>query len=226
MTKEDIHKGHRERLKNRFLRNGLKDFEHHNILELLLFFGISMRDTNDIAHRLIREFGDIASVFDAPYEELCKVKGVGPNAATLIKLLPEISNVYLDNANKKKKVYDSFENIGEFLLPKFVGHTKEVVYVICLDGNLHIKNCTLLCEGTATSANIDIKKIVELSIRHNCHNIVISHNHPQGLPIPSAEDVRTTEHLIKALRMLGITLLDHIIVARGEFSSIALLENL
>jgi DNA repair protein RadC len=220
MIKSSLHSGHRERIKNRFIRNGLKDFDHHSILEMILFFGIPQKDTNEIAHTLLKEFGSISCVFDAPYEELCKVKGVGTHIATLIKLFPCVSSVYLDDKNREQKAFNSYDCIGEYLIPKFVGHTNEVVYIICLDGNLHIKCCELLCEGTAVKANIDIKKIMKFVIKHNCDNVVIAHNHPQGLPMPSSEDVATTEYLTQALKMVGVNLLDHIIVARGEYTSI------
>lgn len=217
--------GHRDRLKNRFLSHGLENFEQHNILELLLFFGVKMRDTNETARRLLQEFGTLSNVIDAKYEHLCQIKGVGPNAATLIKLIPALSKIYLEDRNKQNKSYNSFDKIGEFLLPKFVGLNHEVIYILCLDGNLHIKNCTLLCEGTASLAIVNIKKIVEIAIKHNCDNIVVAHNHPQGLAVPSQADIATTEHLIKALKMVGITLLDHIIVARGEYTSISIMEQ-
>ena len=89
-----IHSGHRSRLRQRFLKQGIEGFEPHNILEILLFYGIPYRDTNDIAHKLIDKFGSLEGVFDADIKELTKIDGIGENSATLIKLVPQISKYY------------------------------------------------------------------------------------------------------------------------------------
>ena len=90
----NLHEGHRQRLKERFIKNGLSDFEDHNVLELLLFYSVPRSDTNELGHKLLKKFGSLSNVFDAPVDELCKVEGIGLHSATLIKLIPELCNLY------------------------------------------------------------------------------------------------------------------------------------
>lgn len=213
--------GHRKRLKNRFLSEGLDNFEHHNVLELLLFFSIPRIDTNKIAHNLIDNFGSISNVFDAPYEEILKVDGIGENTAILLKMIPEMSRVYLSEQSNFKNLVNTPEKIGQYLLPKFVGRNEEVVYLVCLDNACNVLSCNLLFEGTVNTANINVRKIAETAIKYNAPNIVLSHNHPKGLALPSNEDLVTTEMVIQSLKPLGINVLDHIIVSRGDFISFA-----
>ncbi len=218
---KDTHNGHRKRLKKRFLEEGLDSFEKHNVLELLLFYGIARIDTNEIAHNLMESFGSLSGIFDAPYEELLKVNGIGESAASLIKLIPEISRVYMDDKCDYKQLLNTTEKMGAFLLPKFVGRTTEVVYLICLDNSCKILNCTVLFEGTVNAANISIRKIIETAIKFNASNVILAHNHPTGVALPSNEDLITTDRVVKALKVVGINLLDHIIVARNDFISFA-----
>lgn len=219
MAKE-IHAGHRQRLKNRFLKSGIDGFEQHNILELLLFFAIPRTDTNEIAHNLIERFGNISKVLDAPYDELFKVQGVTTNSATLIKLVPNLSRVYLENKYQAPEFYNTPQKLSEYFAHKFVGINHEEVYIMCLDSSCSLIQCDLLTQGTVTAANISIRKIVETVVRHNACSIVLAHNHPRGLAIPSNEDIITTISIKNALKQLDIYLLDHIIIAQDSYVSL------
>ena len=86
-----MHSQHRKRMKERFLLEGLEHFEPHNILELLLFYSVPQKDTNETAHLLIERFGSLRGVLDAPFEELCRVPGIKEHSATLIKLIPALA---------------------------------------------------------------------------------------------------------------------------------------
>lgn len=217
---KDIHTGHRERLKNRFLNEGLDDFEKHNILELLLFYAIPRVDTNEIAHDLIREFGSLSEVFNANYDDLVKVNRITANAATLIKLIPSLARAYLTDKPPAGEVFDSSAKTGEFFVKKFVGETAEVVYLLCLDSSLNYISCDKITKGTVSRANLSIRTIVENVVKHNASSVVIAHNHPRGYAIPSPEDIRATKAIYDALDFLEIRLLDHIIVAQNDYMSI------
>lgn len=217
----DLHSGHRLRIKERFLADGLDGFEPHNVLELLLFYALPRVDTNEIAHRLINRFGSLPEVFDAPYEELCKVKGVSEHAATLLKLIPELSRVYSTGRDSDAVLLDSSRKIGEFLVKRFIGRTKECVYLLCLDHALKLIHCGILTEGSVDSANVDIKSIVERALRHNAARVLLAHNHPRGLAVPSNEDVLITREIKRGLAYLDIELVDHIIVAGNDWYSLA-----
>ena len=128
---KNVHEGHRERLKQRFLRDGLRGFETHQILELLLFFGIPRRDTNEIAHALLDAFGNLPGVLKASYEDLIKIKGMTSGAAVLIRLSGSLIREYNDGELPKDMILDSPEKIGAFILPKFFGEQNERVLVVC-----------------------------------------------------------------------------------------------
>ena len=128
-----IHDGHRQRLKDRFLSQGLSGFEPHNILELLLFYSIPRSDTNEIAHRLLNEFKTVSGVFEASVEDLCRIKGVSMHTATLIKLIPEISYVYNIDKTKDIEIVTDTARAGRYFVPRFSGKTYEEVHVMLLD---------------------------------------------------------------------------------------------
>ena len=220
MPEKDIHEGHRQRVKSRFLSEGLDKFAPHNILELLLFFGIPRMDTNEIAHALLNRFGSISEVLDAPYEELIRIKGISENAATLLKLIPTLARVYIEDSRLEKPVLKSPQELGEYFVDRFIGRTNEVVFLLCLDSALKAVHCELLTEGSLTSSNIDVRKIAECVIRHNVNRVALAHNHPRGLAVPSNNDVIVTTDLRGALSQLQVELVDHIIVAGGDYYSI------
>lgn len=214
---KDIHKGHRQRLKERFLCDGINGFEHHNALELLLFYGIPRMDTNVIAHNLINTFGSISAVFDAPFEELIKVNMVSENAATLIKLIPSLARVYAVNMHSDTRVFDTPEVIGEYFIGKFIGCTNEMVYLMLLDSSLQLISCELVSSGSVTAAGVNIRTIVDLVVKHNACAVVMAHNHPRGLAVPSAEDLAVTSKVRLGLKTLDIRFVEHIIVAQNDY---------
>lgn len=213
--------GHRERLKQRFLREGLDGFEPHNILELALFFAIPRRDTNTIAHELINTFGSLSAVFDAPVHELMRVKGVGENAALYLKLFPSIFRIYEQDKKSKRECIASTEDAGKHILPQFVGRTNETVYAVYMDSKRKVLYSGVLFEGNVNSAQISTRKIAETAIRFNASSVILAHNHPGGLALPSREDIGTTHKIASVLRGMGIELIDHLIVADDDFVSMA-----
>jgi len=216
-----IHDGHRQRLKNRFLSQGLSGFEDHNILELLLFYSIPRSDTNEIAHRLLNEFKTLYGVFDASVEELCKVKGISMHTATLIKLIPEIFAAYNIDKTKEISIITSTEQAGKYFVPRFYGKSKEEVYVMLLDDKNKLIKSSKLFDGIENLTKIEIKKVVSFAIVNNATKVIIAHNHPAGVAIPSNADYNTTRKLYEALEMMNIRLCDHIIVADDDFVSLA-----
>ncbi|MDP4152262.1 MAG: DNA repair protein RadC [Bacillota bacterium] len=219
-----MHDGHRKRLKDRFLSSGLKDFEEHNVLELLLFYAIPRIDTNTTAHRLIKEFGSLANVLDAPYELLCEVEGVGENAATFIKLIPEVCKKYIESRGREVEglePIDSPARIIKNVLPKLIGKRSEMFVLMCLDNKRKVLFCDTIFEGTVNSTDINIRKIVETVIRFNASAVAIAHNHPGGIALPSAEDIATTRKIQEVLDLMNVKLIDHIIVADNDTISFA-----
>lgn len=217
---EKAHDGHRARMKNRFLETGFTGFEKHNILELLLFYSIPRKDTNETAHELLDAFGSISGVFDAPLEELLKIKNITLSSAVLLKMIPALGAVYLDDRNSVGTILNSTEKIGSFLLPKFVGKTKEHFLLLCLDHKNKLLSCTSLGEGELNKVQVKARKIAEYAFKVSASSVVLAHNHPQGFAFPSDQDIYATQSIQRILRPLDIALLDHIIVAGGDFVSL------
>ena len=216
-----VHDGHRQRLKKRFLDQGLAGFEDHNVLELLLFYSIPRSDINEIAHSLLEEFKTLSGVFDAPVEELCKIKGISAHTATLIKLIPEMTAVYNTDKTKDIKIVKSTTEAGKFFVPRFYGKKNEEVQILLLDDKKKVIRCEKLFEGTVNSTPITVRKVVEAAVNSNATSVVLAHNHPGGVALPSQRDVMATEKIFKTLKLINIELCDHIVVADDDFVSMA-----
>ena len=214
---KNVHAGHRERLRNRFLANSLETFEEHEMLELLLFYSIPVKDTNEIAHRLIHRFGSLSDVFDADYNELCAVQGVGERTATLIKMMPELYRMYeKSKLNDKDVCLNSPQLISEYMSKYFKGLTVERLYVLCLDASGKKISVELISEGTVKSTIMNSRKITETVIRANAANVILLHNHPSGIAAPSSRDVDATMGIVSAMKAVGIKITDHIIIGNGD----------
>lgn len=214
-----IHDGHRQRLKARFLKEGLDNFEELQVLELLLFYCIPRKDTNPIAHALLDEFGSLARVMEATTQELMNVPGIGDNVATLFSLITQLSRYYEVNRLSGMKILTTIEACGNYLLPFFRGRNVEMAFLLCLDAKCKVLCCKKVGEGSINSADISIRKIAETALAANATSVVLAHNHPSGIAIPSDEDGLTTKRLAVALKALDIMLADHLVIADDEYVS-------
>ena len=221
MTQESsIHKGHRQRLKNRFLAEGLDHFNQVNALELLLFYCVPRKDTNPLAHRLLDHFGKLHNVLEASYEELLQVEGMTANAATYLNLVHAAGRYYAKNRSQEATVLENIEQCGQYLMPCFHGLQNETVFLLCMDAKCKVLCCKKVGEGSVNSASISVRRIVETALNANAVSVVLAHNHPSGLAIPSVEDIQTTKRLGRALHAVEIMLVDHLVVAEDDFVSI------
>lgn len=216
-----IHKGHRQRLKDRFLREGLDNFEELYVLELLLYYCIPRVDTNPIAHALLDHFDSLTAVFEATPEELKRVPGIGDNAATFLALIPQVGRFYQIKRAQSGDILHTISQCGNYLVPYFFGRENETVFLLCLDAKCKVLACKLVGEGSVNSANIPIRRVVEIALNTNATTVVLAHNHPSGLALPSHDDIQTTLRLAKAMEAVEITLADHIVVADNDFVSMA-----
>lgn len=215
-----IHDGHRKKLRARFLNAGLEAFADHEALELLLCYAIPRRDTNPIAHALMERYGSLSAVLEAPVEDLQKVEGVGESAAILLRLVPQLHR-RARLANARDTVLSSTERTGRYLLELFAGLNREVLYQLCLDQKGKLLACKRLSEGSASSTEVNIRLLAENAILTAASAVILAHNHPSGIALPSQDDFNTTEQARAALSTVGVALLDHIIVADGDFVSMA-----
>lgn len=215
-----IHDGHRQRMKERFLSEGLDNFSDIQALELLLFYAVPRQDTNPIAHELLSRFGSLAQVLETPVSELEKVKGVGHSAAILLSLVTELGRHYQVDKMMQTRVLTTVEECGRYLVPRFFGRRNETVFLLCLDAKCKVLGCVEVGEGSVNSAGVPVRRIVETALAYNATTVVLAHNHPSGLALPSGEDVQTTHRVAAALNAVEIALADHIVVADEDFVSI------
>ena len=216
-----IHDGHREKMRQRFLKSGLDAFADHEALELLLYYAIPRKDTNPIAHALMERYGSLSAVLTAPVEDLKKVEGVGESAAILLKLAPQLYRKAKMSDAEQETILSSVERVGAYLLDRFAGEKNEVVYQLCLDRKGKLLACKKLGEGGVTSADLDIRRLVENALLTGASAVVLAHNHPSGVALPSRDDYAATDRAKTALAVVGVALTDHIIVADGDFVSMA-----
>lgn len=214
-----VHDGHRERLKERFIDHGLDSFNDVNALELLLFYAIPRRDTNEIAHRLLDHFETLNGVFEASVQELQEVDGIGESAATLLTLIPEIfKKSQISKTNEITQIMNS-KDAGAYFLPRFMNLRDEYLYMVCLDNKRAVICCREMAHGVVNSVDANVRTIVEAALKAKAVSVILAHNHPGGIAIPSREDNYFTKSAFISLDMVGIQLEDHLIVAGDEFIS-------
>lgn len=216
-----IHDGHRQRLKERFLQEGLDNFDELYVLELLLFYCIPRKDTNPIAHSLLEKFGSLTGVFGASLEELESVPGITRNAATFLTMIPQVSRYYQVKRAQTGDILRTIDQCGRYLVPRFSGRDNETVFLLCLDAKCKVLCCKLVGEGSVNSASIPVRRVVEIALHANATTVILAHNHPSGLALPSADDIETTMRLARAMEAVEITLADHIVVSDEDFVSLA-----
>ncbi|MBE6845522.1 MAG: DNA repair protein RadC [Ruminococcus sp.] len=216
---ENIHKGHRQRIRQKFMKTGFTAFADHEKLELLLFYAIPMKDTNPIAHNLLNRFKSIGGVFDATYEQLMEVDGISESTAVFLKLVPEMAKEYMLSENIHVCM-DSTEAVCNFFSTQFIGDVNEKIKIACVDDRLRLICCETIAEGTPGSVKVDIRTLVKFTYMNNSESIIMAHNHPNGDSLPSDDDIRHTTEIYKKLRMVGINLIDHIVVAKGQATSL------
>ena len=211
-----IHDGHRQRLKERFLRDGLDGFTEIQILELLLFYAIPLKDTNPIAHNLLDKFGSLSRVLDAPVEKLTEVEGIKEHAATLIKLSKAIGRSYDISRSREKKILKSIDECGEYLASYFKDRKNETVFLLCLDAKMQVMGCVEIGEGSVNYASVPVRRVVEMALDLGATSVVVAHNHPSGIALPSGDDIQTTRRMAAAFSAVEIIMIDHLIFAGDE----------
>ena len=209
--KKNVHAGHRERMRKKYLRVGIDGFEEHEILEMLLFCCFAQRDTNKLAHTLISTFGSISGVLAASIDELKTVEGIGDVSAFRLKLIGDIV-VQGQIGKDKRPVLNNSDKISTYITPFFAASKTEIVLAISLDQNLRVMRTTKIHEGSFDSVSFPIAKIVRNLVASGAAAVVIAHNHPLGVALPSVQDIRATEKLKAALESVGIMFVDHVIL--------------
>lgn len=210
MADENIHKGHRSRLRQKFRDNGLDSFLPHQQLELLMFYAIPRGDTNVHAHRLLNEFKTLSNVFDADADELIKVNGIGNNAASLIGLIPQIYEDY-DNIKSNRLSLSSYQKICRYFESLFFELRNEVICVACLDDSLGLVRLgTIAANKCLTHSDILRFAMTEL-LKINCTQCIIATNRPYQSSKLTSEEYENIKTMKKHLSALNIKLAEYVI---------------
>lgn len=220
MAENNVHKGHRSRLKGEFLTRGLAGMPDHKVLELMLYYAIPQGDVNPLAHRLCDTFGSLSGVFNATYDQLLAVDGVGAHTACLIKLIPALGGRYQMDRSSMGTILDTTTLLGEYLAPEFFGQRNEITVVLCLDAKCKVLLCQQLAEGSADATSICMRKILEVALACNASQVVLAHNHISNIAAPSHEDILLTQVVYECLEQVEIHLLDHLIFSFDDFVSL------
>ncbi|MBO5928907.1 MAG: DNA repair protein RadC [Clostridia bacterium] len=216
---DNLHRGHRKRMKAQFLQSGAEHFESHQLLEMLLFYGIPQKDTNPLAHKLLNEFGSLSGVLNADFEDLCRIDGISEHTATLLMLCGQlVPRCYQEKQNRRP--LDTEKALAEYLQPHFIKQKKEKVVLLSLNNRKEPLACTIVSKGSITAAEAGAREIVEIALRTKATAVVLAHNHPAGHPIPSAEDLAVTKQLVRALQLVDVLLVDHLIFVEDEYLSL------
>ena len=219
---ESIHSGHRQRVKNEFLQNGFNaKTPQHKVLELLLFYCIPRGDTNTLAHELINKYKTIAGVLDAPVEELIKFNGLTTNNIVLLKLILPIARMYTSDKQECISKFNNLSEVGDFLLGRYIGLSEEYFSVLSMDGTGRFISFDFVEHGDLGSVGVSTRKLIQLILNTQASCVVVAHNHPSGIALPSAADCSITENIANALSHIGVHLIDHIVVADNDYVSMA-----
>lgn len=191
----------------------------HEVLELLLFGAIARKNTNPLAHDLINKFGSFKGVLDADIRDLLKVKGVGEDTASYLALFPLLFEYYNKNKWGDRPQLVNSAACGLYVVDNIGNKNDEVFMLICLDTQRKVISTPMFIDGGRNETGLDLRKIVEETIKNKAVSIILSHNHPSGSLIPSHNDILATQEIIKILEPMNIMVIDHIIAAGDKYIS-------
>lgn len=225
-AKKNYHEGHRDRMRQRFRENGMDGFAPHEALEMLLYYCIPRRDTNEIAHQLLEHFDNsVAAVFDAPIDELVNLPYISFNAAVLIKMIPALARLYVSDRISPGDYIRSSEDAKNYFRGKLFAREVETFMMAYLDNGNRIINCETISDGCVNAAKVDLNKITVSAVSKRASSCIAAHNHPHGTAFPSKEDVDSTHRICETLRKVNVNLVDHVIVGAEDGAVISMAES-
>ena len=215
------HGGHRERMRKRFIKGGLDVFADHEIIEMLLYYGIPRQNTNKIAHKIYKEFGSLHELFDASPQQIMHRTGITENSAVLFSIVPHLFKRYSYGKWDRRIVFASSKELGEYAKIPFIGKTHECFYMLCFNKKYELKGLEMLEEGTLDTVELHPRKIVELALINKASYVVLAHNHPSGCKEFSTTDFDATINIMQLLKPFNIVVADHIVVTGEGYLSMA-----
>ena len=212
--------GHRERVRKRFLEEGLDGFKDYEALEMLLFYAIPRQDTKVIAKRLIEQFGSLHAVFHASPEKLQEEGGLTETTAALIAMLPPLARKIEEQQARESSQIRSTLDAGRDAVAMFRSRQDESVRILCMNASGKIVKRAKIAEGDVNAVHFPIRRLVEEALACKAVSVILAHNHPGGTMAPSQEDLDATQAAKTALETVGIRLLDHLIVSGDNYCSL------
>ena len=212
-------KGHRKRLKQKFLTAGIEAFHEYEVVELLLTCAIPRKDVKPLAKDLLREFGSLKGIVDAEIGDLARISGVGEDSAIVIKFLKELAALYLKQKAKEKPQIACTSELLDYCRTAMGGKKDEEFCVIYLDAQNQIIEFETVQKGVANQAVVYPRQVLESALRKKASALILAHNHPSGHVRPSDADIRLTKTIQDSARMLDILVHDHIIIGENRFFS-------
>jgi DNA repair protein RadC len=217
---EAYQKGHRERLRERFEKDGFNGFHDYEVLEFLLTFIFRQGDVKPLAKVLIKTFGSFSKVLDAPVDELRNVNGMGKASALSLHAFRETMAYYFQNhITVDKEQITKMSSLIEMLRASIGYKQNEILFAVFLNAKNEVLATKEMGEGTVSQASAFPRKIVEEALKQRATSIILAHNHPGGIAKPSEHDESITTEIQKALALVEISLQDHIILANDEYYS-------
>lgn len=220
LRSESPHSGHRQRVIQKYIDHGLDSFSEHEVLEMILYFSIPRRDTNELAHTILNEFGSLENVFAALPHELEKIDGVGKHSAVLLTMFRAVNEYKNTQLYKKRRYFKNIGEIGLFCVKYFSDHINESAIMLSLDAKGMLKKVSVISKGTINETAFYPSKIIKNAVNYNAAMIVIAHNHPGGALQPSSADLLLTKKLIGLCEAVNIEFMDHIICNEMFFTSL------
>ena len=210
---------HRNRLRKRFMEHGIDGLQNYEIIELFLTFAIPQKDVKEQAKEIIQKFGSIRGFFDADEEELKEIKYFKDKAIALRKFIREVSTLYQKQMVEEISIDYSKEELLEYCIKKLGYNQEEEFWMLTLDSKYSIIKENLISKGLTDKAPVYPRKIIEQAVKQKAHAVLLLHNHPNGNPKASEQDITITKAIEIPARVLNIKVYDHIIVAGGNYFS-------
>jgi DNA repair protein RadC len=213
--------GHRWRLREKFLKGGLQGFLDYEVVELLLTLGTPRRDCKRQALDALKRFKVLRKVLEADAQELQEIRGIGPHNVFGIKLIQEVSRLFLKEKMMSLPVCHSSKEVFDYLYHSLRDSRTEKFKVLFLDAKNFILEEKTVCEGTVDSSAVYPREVIKAALRYEASSLIFVHNHPSGDPDPSESDREITKELLFAANIMQIKVLDHIIIGNNCFFSFA-----
>ena len=218
-----MHKGsgHRQRLRERFLKSGVDGFHDYEIIELLLTLATPRKDCKDTAKRALQRFQSLPGVLEATDAQLCEVEGIGQRNIFGLKLIKAVSERYLAKKLEKKNPLNNSGDLFDYLNHRIRDKQREYFEAIFLDAKNRVLETKTLFRGTLTASSVYPREVVRAALDHKAAALIFAHNHPSGDPKPSREDRTITRKLVFACRVVDIVVHEHIVIGDNRFFSFA-----